>query len=411
MSLLQSAEGSSRNDSIAIGLALAAGVVGAAQIGKMPVSLTALQSQLGLSLVEVGWIATAINGTIAFFGLVSGLASARMGTRAALLWGLLLIAVGSLAGAISPSGAFLLGSRFLEGAGFVLVIVSAPSIITAASAPHRRVFWLSAWGCYMPVGVSAMLVLTPLLIEAGGWRAAWWVNGVLLLGVLGLAWQQRDHLPQRPGPAPPALGSQLLRAIRLRGAWLMGTAFAAHSAQWFMIVTWLPYFAVEDMGLTLRQAGWLTAFATFCNVGGCLSATPVVRAGVPRWLILVGVQLMLGVTGLILFSTGLNAELRLVLAVIVCGASGILPATVFGWIPSSVRSSTDVALANGVVVQCINMGVFVGPPAIAAVVAHFGGWDSGRWLFPVIAAVGLGVSLQLRRFEQRGFVSQIPSEA
>lgn len=172
---------------IAIALALAGGVLAAVQVGKVPAALPALQAQLELSLVQGGWIAGSIAAVSALLGLVSGLVSARLGTRTALVIGLLLLALGSFIGAISPSGAFLLGSRLIEGAGFVLVVVSTPSIVAAAADPARRQLWLSVWGCYMPTGISAMILLTPLLIAWSGWRAVWWFSTLLVMGACILA--------------------------------------------------------------------------------------------------------------------------------------------------------------------------------------------------------------------------------
>jgi CP family cyanate transporter-like MFS transporter len=390
----------SAGSSAAIGVALAAGIFAAAQVGKVPTALPELQRQLDLSLVQAGWIATSINAMSAFLGVASGLVAARLGTRAALLLGLLLIAIGSLAGSLSPGSELVLGSRILEGAGFVLVVVSAPSII-AAAAPARRSAWLAAWGCYMPVGVSAMLLLAPLLVESGGWRTVWWFNTLSLAGMLALAWLQRRRLPQHPAPAPAPISTQLRRAAQLSGPWLMGLAFGVYSAQWFMIITWLPSFAVEHMGLTLRHAGWLTAFATLGNAAGCLSANPLARAGVPRWMIMVAAPLVLGGGGLVVFSSTLDPGMRLLVAVVICSVCGVLPATMFAGIPAHVRSNDQIALGNGILMQCANIGILLGPPAIAAVVSHLGGWDSGRWLFPVVAAGGVVAGLRLGRLERR----------
>lgn len=51
--------------------------------------------------------------------------------------------------------------------------------------------------------------------------------------------------------------------------------------------------------------------------------------------------------------------------------------------------------------QLGSLGTFVGPPAIALAVTHMGGWDGGRWLIPLLAAVGFGAAIGLRDVEQR----------
>ncbi|WP_193222290.1 MFS transporter [Alkalilimnicola sp. S0819] len=385
---------------IAILVALSAGILLAAQVGKLPSSLPVLQSDLGLSLVQAGWVSSAINAVTALLGLVSGLLAARRGTRTALLAGLFIAVLGGALGALSVNGSLLLGSRVLEGVGFVLVVVAAPSIIAASATPAGRGGWLAVWGCYMPLGVSAMLLLSPVLIGAGGWRLLWWVNVALLGALLLLALLLRAHLPQARAPGGRPLRAQLRHAVRLRGPVLMGLAFGAYSAQWFMIITWLPSFGVSHMGLALHQAGWLAALATFANVVGCLAAAPLSRRGVPRWVVALGVQLLMGLTGLIVFTAALEPSLRLVMAVLGCGLGGLLPATLFIGVPQLVERREDVGMGNGLITQGANIGILLGPPAIAAVVAHLGGWDAGRWLFVVLAALGVMVALALRAHEQ-----------
>lgn len=392
---------STRSGLIPILIALFCGIFAAAHVGKVPVALPVVQAELQLTLVQAGWVATAINAISALFGLASGVVAARLGSRAALMLGLALLTAGAAVGALSQDGSTLLGSRVLESVGMVLVTVSAPSLIAAAAPSARRGFWLTVWGCYMPLGMSAMMLLTPSLLAAGGWRTAWWFGAFLTGAALAVSWMARGSLPQPVTAAAPRLREQLRGALRLSGPWLMGVVFAAYSAQWFMIITWLPTFAIEHMGLTPREAGWLTAFATFCNVLGNLSAGPLARAGAPRWLVLVGVNLLLGSFGFLVFSADYHAGARLVLAVIACGAAGALPATVFAGVPDYARTPAEVAVGNGIVVQCINLAVFLGPPAIAAVVSHFGGWDAGRWLFPVIGAVGVVIALRLRELDTR----------
>jgi hypothetical protein len=54
------------------------------------------------------------------------------------------------------------------------------------------------------------------------------------------------------------------------------------------------------------------------------------------------------------------------------------------------------------VVQLLNIGSFVGPPALAVLVAHFGGWSDGRWLLLAAGSIGLLLALGLRATERKG---------
>jgi MFS family permease len=127
-----------------VALAVAAGICVALQVGKVPPLMPQLRTEFALGLVAAGWIASAINATTALFGILGGVFADRVGRWRALVAGLGLVAAGSLAGALAEDAGQLLASRFLEGAGFVLVIVAAPSLIALAAAGASR------WACGAP---------------------------------------------------------------------------------------------------------------------------------------------------------------------------------------------------------------------------------------------------------------------
>lgn len=392
-----------RVDIAAILLALAAGCVAAAQVGKVPPAIAAIGDELSMNLVQLAWVASGISAVTAVAGVAVALAMARLGAHVGLLSGLGLLLAGSLIGARAPLGDVLTVSRLIEGAGFVLVVVSAPSLIAASLAhdPRRRRTLLAVWSCYMPTGIALMMGLAPFLIEWHGWRGLWWWNVALLAGCLALVAMYRGRLRRAALAGRSATPVRARRGLSQPGPWLMGLCFGCFSAIWFMIATWLPSFAVDDMGYTARGAAWLTALAVAGNIGGNLGAGFLAHIGLPRWAVLAGVQLMLGVLGWTVFTADADPLLRSVSAVIACAAAGALPATVMGGVPVHARSPEQIVVANGIVFQCGNLGSLAGPPAIAAAVTMLGGWDGGRWLIPALALVGIAAALALRAIERR----------
>lgn len=384
-------------------LALVAGFLASAQIGKMPPALGAIREQLGVGLVHAGWIATAINGAAALLGVLVGLALARIGAQRGLLTGLLLLALGSAGGAVAYDGMTLIASRVCEGAGFVLVVVAAPSLLAAAAAddPARRRRLLSLWSCYMPVGMGLMMAVAPWLLARHGWRGLWTANAVAVGACLLLALS----LPRGPGRATGARPLPVAMFTRARLAqpapWLMGVCFGCYAAIWFMIATWLPSFAVQNMGYTPQHATWLTALAVSGNIIGNLTTNFWLARGIPRWALLAGVSVMMGALGWFVFTTGYDPVLRSVAAVVACSAGGVLPAATMGGIPQIARTPADIAVCNGILMQCSNVGTFVGVPAIAALATALGGWDGGRWLIPMLACIGALAAWGFRSMERQ----------
>ena len=58
--------------------------------------------------------------------------------------------VGGVLGVFAPSAAWIIVSRVIEGAGYVAVLVSAPGLIAAATAPMQRGLAFGLWGTHMP---------------------------------------------------------------------------------------------------------------------------------------------------------------------------------------------------------------------------------------------------------------------
>src|SRR6185437_2953920 len=101
-----------------VGFAVAAGIIGAFQVGKAVMALPALRADLGLSLADAGWVLSVFNLTGVVAGVALGAVIGRLGDRRMLLAGLAVMAASSLAGAVAPSLATLLATRYLEGVGF-----------------------------------------------------------------------------------------------------------------------------------------------------------------------------------------------------------------------------------------------------------------------------------------------------
>ncbi len=393
-------------DPAAILLALTAGCIAAAQVGKVPPAIEAIRAELSMSLVQIAWVASAISAATAALGIAVALTMARLGAHTGLLNGLILLTLGSVGGAEASSGSLLLASRLLEGTGFVLVVVSAPSLIasTLAQTPRRRRQLLTVWSCYMPAGIALTMGLAPLILETVGWRGLWWWNAALLAICAALTFSYRHRLRAATrsanGPnmssTPPSW-----RALRQPGPWLMGISFGAFAAIWFVIATWLPSFAVEYMGYTARGATWLTALAVVGNIAGNLGAGVLAAAGLPRWAVIAGVQVMLGALGWLVFTADADPLLRSIAAIVACAAAGALPATVMAGVPIHARNPQQILVANGIVFQCANLGSLSGPPAVAAAVTALGGWDGGRWLIPAIAMLGVVTAVALRGVERR----------
>jgi MFS family permease len=150
------------------------GVAIAMNVGKVPLALPLLRAELGLSLVQAGWVSAMLTTLAVVAALGFGLAAGRIGALPMVLGGLGLSALASLAalavdGAVPSRGfGLLIATRFVEGAGFLAVAVAAPALVSAAAAPADRRFALGVWSSYMPTGAGLALALAPLVLQRPG---------------------------------------------------------------------------------------------------------------------------------------------------------------------------------------------------------------------------------------------------
>jgi MFS family permease len=121
----------------AVWAVFAGGLVCGAYIGKVPPALPLQREELGLSLVESGFIATTFNVIGLLVGMFVGVLCDRFGHKRLGLAGLAVMCLAGLLGAAAWDFPSLLASRFFEGLGFILFAVAGSALMAAAAAENR----------------------------------------------------------------------------------------------------------------------------------------------------------------------------------------------------------------------------------------------------------------------------------
>lgn len=231
----------------AVLLVVGAGIVSAFQVGKAPMALAAIQSDLGLGLAVAALLISCFALVGAVAGAPIGLAVDRIGAERMIASGLLLQAAGSAIGGLAPGANLLLTMRALEGFGFLGVIVAAPPLIYALAPKRKLDRAMAIWATFMPVGMTVIMLASPLL-GLLQWRGFWLFNAAILLAYAALfaATLGLSRTSRSPGGE---IWADLKRAMSTLGPWALTGLFAAFSAAYFSVFSFLPILLSERFGI------------------------------------------------------------------------------------------------------------------------------------------------------------------
>ena len=372
-----------------------AGVVASLQVGKVIIAAPLLRQDMGLDLASVG----TLTAVFSLLGVVGGIAAggviARFGARRMLLLGLLATALGTTLGAMAPSYGLLLASRVVEGLGFLMITVAGPAALQRMVSASGRDFAFALWSCYMPTGMAVAMLASQAFDH---WQAYWWCAGaavaVALASVAAL-------VPVGESTTSASLSWRGMRqdtvdTLGAAGPVLLALSFTLYSLMFFALFTFLPVLLMEQLGLTLAQAGLYSAIASAANIIGNLGAGVLLARGWRRSTLIACASATMGVVALLIFQSVLPAMPTFLLCVLFSAVGGLIPATLLGTAPLVAPRPALTAASVGLVMQGSNLGQVIGPVTVGGVIDRFG-WGAASYVVLAAAMGGLVIAAGLRR--------------
>ncbi len=387
---------------------IAAGVAAALHVGKLSPALPVLEHALGVTLLQAGFLLSLVQLAGMLLGLAVGLAADGLGLRRSMLGGLLLLSMASFLGGWATTVPALLVLRAVEGLGFLLVSMPAPSLIRHLVTPPRMSAMLGLWGAYMPLGTAGALLCGPLVIKLGGWASWWWGLAAVTLWMAWWVW--RVVPPDHSRVFSPVSDAQRgwVRRLRLTlsasGPWLVALSFAMYSGQWLAVIGFLPTIYAQA-GVAGGVSAVLTALVAAANMVGNIASGRLLGRGVrPQALLYTGFAVM-GLGTLLAFLAlpvaagegGPPALLSFGAVLLFSMVGGMIPGTLFSLAVRLAPGEGTVSTTVGWMQQWASFGQFAGPPLVAWVASRVGGW---HWTWAVTGAcssIGLLLAWRLGR--------------
>jgi len=383
-----------------------------------------LQQELGLSVGALGAIDTAFLAAYTGGQFLSGFAGDRIGARRLVGFGMLASAAACGLFGLSTGVVALIACFFLNGlaqsTGWPGTTRTMAEWTTKAERGTVMGFWST---CYQVGGVLATL-LAGEVAQRYGWRAAFFVAALALLGVglmvLGFL-PTREVAPdaasapvESAGPRSGREGADDAEAQRRerRAAqwavvtsprlWLYGSSYFFIKLIRYALLFWLPYYLTNRFGYGTSDAARLsTAF----DAGGIAGVIVIGRLsdrlpwrGRAAWALLFLVTLVFALVGYVRF-----AQAGFVLQALLLGIVGALlfgpDALLSGAVAQDAGGVHAPAMATGFVNGLGSIGALLQGLLVPALAARFG-WSALFPVFIVFAACAALVLLPTLRVAQ-----------
>ena len=388
-------------------LVMATGIVAAFHIGKLPPAIPVLASDLGVTLVQGGFLLAVVQMAGMCLGAVVGMVADRLGPRRIMLAGLLVLSLASALGGVAASPADLLLTRVLEGLGFLLAVLPAPALIRRLPlTPAALSRALGFWGAYMPIGSATVLLLGPSLYGWMGWRPVWGLLALATVGMAACVWRlvppdalaAQSHGERGEGVS---MGRRLGITLQSPGPWAVALGFLMYSGQWLAVVGFLPTIYTQA-GWSMAAVGKLSALAAGINLVGNIAAGRLLARGwQPRTLLWCGYGSM-ALGAWCAFGVGISPLLQYLAILAFSALGGLIPGTLFALAVRLAPSPSTVSTTVGWVQQLSSLGQFVGPPLVAALAVRAGGWHLTWWVTGACCVLGAGLAAMLQSRLLRG---------
>ena len=159
----------------------------------------------------MSWVLAAYSVVFGALLLGAGRIADRSGRRRIFLLGLVIFTAGSLLCGLAPSAWMLIAGRVVQAVGAALLMPASLALLLSATAPAARGQAVAMWGGVAALAVATGPSLGSVLIDAGGWRWAFFVNLPVAL-VAGIAARRVVPESKVGGPVPDLVGVALLSA-------------------------------------------------------------------------------------------------------------------------------------------------------------------------------------------------------
>ena len=378
---------------------LAAGIIAAGHVWKVPAALEFIRDELGMDLVASGTYLGIVQVAGMLVGLPMAMFADVIGLRKGIMTGLILLAAGSLAGAAAPNVGMLMASRGVEGLGFVIVTMIAPQLIRRVTEGKKINLAMGIWGAYQGFANLVAVLATAVVMQVIDWRAWWIIFAVMTAFPMPwlLKWVPKDQfIPELSRTTVVAeAGKRTLRTVKEAAPWIAGIAFACYTMMWGALIGFMPT-VLQEEGFSVGAAGVWGALIGGANIIGAVASGPLLERGVPLRLLLIPTFVVMGAMAFVAFGLDVPIAVRIGAVMLFSAVGSLIPASLMRLAVELAPPGGSTSAVVGLMQQIFNGGNFLGPVIMASLAQMTSGWDATWWFTTAASVVGIGLALWLR---------------
>jgi MFS family permease len=359
---------------------------------KVPPVMPLLMAEFHKSAGMAGLLMSVFAITGFILALPAGFIFQRLGNRTTGLIAISAIILGSALGSLSRGMGILLVSRFIEGAGMILISIVAPAIIALWFSPEKRGRAMGIWAVWVPLGSLIMFLLAPSIAERWNWQGVWQFGCIyaILVGLLFTFFIRRpkpEEISQdKPAQEPQLSRRDLKNVLSNRHLWLLSFLFGCFNFASIAFVTWAPTFLTVKRGISMGDASLQVSLMSALAIAACPTAGWVSDKIGSRKMIMVWPMVLIGL--LFPFCFGAAEGTFLFLVVALGFISGFVPTGVFAGTVEAVGDERLSGMAMAVIQIGQNAGMLLGPAVIGWIIESKNGWEIAFWMLAPVSILG-----------------------
>ena len=388
----------------------------------LSVAAKPISTEFGLSPVEMGYLLSSFLWFYVLCLIPVGLLVDRYGGKVVNGLGIGLWSAATVLTGFAPNWLFMLGTRMVMGIGESTSWPASNRIIREWFPASERGLANAIFGAGAAFGPAAGAVAISWIVATWGWR-----NGFIAAGSIGFIWlalwyfvfdkpervgwlkpTERDRiLGERDGESMAHLveqpASSLWYLLSLRSVWGLFLTQGCEVYGGYMLLTWLPSYLQQAKGLSVMNAGMLTAVpfgaASILAIGlGKLSdhvlTKEAVHAGARRSAV---AAMLVGAASFLFVPMLEQLWIIIVLLAFIRALGSAGSALNFALVTDLVRNRSDIGKVTSITVIGGNSFGLAAPIVTGYVVGLTGSFDGAFFVAGILPLIGAVATLVMTR--------------